>query len=223
MKRQKVSLILNIINVALVLFAALASTFDFNFMQLDNVLVENDSLFQFYTFDSNLLMGIVSLIYVTYLILLINKKIEKMPKVVEILKLVSTTAVGVTFFTVVLILAPFTNVPFYLFFTNSNLIFHLIVPVISMVSLIVFEDMHLKFVESLYSLSTVIVYGIYYTINVFVHMVDGKVDIKYDWYGFAQNGMVGIIISIIAILSLTFGISTLLYFVNKKINEVRIK
>ena len=48
-------------------------------------------------------------------------------------------------------------------------------------------------------------------------MENGKVDFVNDWYGFAQNGTFGIIISILMMFGGTYLICVLLYLLNKKV------
>lgn len=225
MKNNKIALILHIINLAFVLFGVIVMFFNINYMHTPSILEASGvEFFKFYTVDSNILMGIVSMIDIIYLILILKNKVTTFPKYLKILNLVATTAVGVTFFTVVLFLAPFLGVPFYLFFTNGNLVFHLLVPVLSMVIIVLYMDLeNITMIHTLFNVSTVFLYGIFYVITVLTHMVDGKVSYEYDWYGFAQGGPVGIIFSIIIMLSGCYLIGMFLYLLNKKIKKLKEK
>ena len=48
-------------------------------------------------------------------------------------------------------------------------------------------------------------------------MENGKVSTFYDFYYFAQGGIISIIISIIVVFSITFGICYLTYYFNRKL------
>ena len=100
--KLKVSLILNII---IVLFTIIASTMMFTGIKFSNgvePVLETTKLgmFKFFTVDSNLLMGIVSLIFIIYEVWILKNKKEDIPKNICILKLMATTAVALTFFVV---------------------------------------------------------------------------------------------------------------------------
>ena len=70
-------------------------------------LAENSlSVFKYFTFQSNIFMGIVAFIYGYYqLLMLLNKK-DKIPHVLLVFNHVGVTAVGLTFLIVILFLAP---------------------------------------------------------------------------------------------------------------------
>ncbi len=64
-----------------------------------------------------------------------------------------------------------------------------------------------------------VLYAIFYIINVFVHMENWTVPIEYDWYGFAQNGAIGMAVSLVVMLSFTYLISYLTWLLNKKLSK----
>ena len=74
MKRIKVSLIINSIIVILTIIGCIFMFTGFTFMPAEKLLeVSNIEMFKFYTVDSNILMGIVALIYAIYEYLLLYK------------------------------------------------------------------------------------------------------------------------------------------------------
>lgn len=218
MKKQKTSLILNLINIAFILFATLAMMFRFKFMKGEELLVsENINVFKFFTVDSNILLLIVSIIYVIYLILLLKQKIEVIPKWVFILKIIGTVQVGITMVVTVCFLTFITGSKWLSLFMNSNLFFHLLCPTIAFVSLIGFEHDHqTTFKELLFSLIPLGLYSIFYTYNVLSHMENGKVSMEYDFYAFAQGGALTIIISVITIIGLCLLLTEIINIFNKK-------
>lgn len=221
MKRVKISLILNLINVAFILFAIIAMMTGFYFMGDKTALsLEGYSAFQFFTFDSNLLAGIISLIYSIYLILLLKGKIDEIPKVIHIVKYLATVAVSLTMVTVVFYLAPFASSSYFILFTNSNLFFHLISPLLAIITFIWF-DKYMKMGKKVCLLSALptVFYGIYYYIVVLTHMENGVVDVKYDWYTFAQGGVASIIISTLVMIFVTISLGWIIYLFNKMFNK----
>lgn len=61
-----------------------------------------------------------------------------------------------------------------------------------------------------------IAYTIYYAINVFLHIENGVVSNEYDLYGFIDAGVLFSIIIIPLMIIITYLISVVLWFVNKK-------
>lgn len=218
MKRLKISLILNIINVVFVTFATIAMVTGFYFMGDDvSLQLEGFSAFQFFTFDSNLLLGIVSIAFIVYEILILMKKLGKIPHILYLLKYVSTVAVSLTMLTVIVFLSPQAD-NYFILFKNSNLFFHFVCPFIALIVFCIFEkDNDIKFKDTVYGIVPTFLYGIYYTTNVLVHLEGGSVKPKYDWYGFAKGGTIGMILSVIIMLSATYLISVIIYLLNTKV------
>lgn len=204
----KTSLILNIIIFVLVVLGTIFMVTGFRFMGNTQVLASTGfEPLKFYTVDSNLFVGLASLILIIYEYLFLNKKINKIPKFVYILKYIGTVAVSLTFLVTLLYLAPSYGKNFLFLYQNSNLIFHLIVPVLSFISFTCFEKIKLDFKYTFYGVSTMIVYGIYYVINILIHQENGKVALEYDWYGFVKGGVSTIFIVFSLILLFTYLIS----------------
>ena len=61
-----------------------------------------------------------------------------------------------------------------------------------------------------------ILYAVFYLINIVIHMENGKVSPKYDWYWFVQNGVwtASLVIPLVAVI--TYVISLVLWKVNKE-------
>ena len=161
------------------------------------------AMFKLYTVDSNVLMGIVSSIFIYYLV-----KNKEIPRWLYSLKLLGTVGVALTFFTVVFYLAPTTKYGFLSMFLNANLFYHLLVPLLSMITFVCFEKTNTLDIKNVsFGMSSMVLYGIYYLANVFIHMENGHVSYLYDWYFFAQGGVLGCIIVFSIILVITFLIS----------------
>ena len=218
MKKIKVSLILNIIIVLLVIFATIFMFTGFKFMPGGSLLeVSKVEMFKFFTVDSNILMGIVSLIFIIYEKKLLKNKIKEIPKKVYILKLIATSGISLTFITTSFFLAP--TYGFYAMFNNSNLLFHLVVPVLSIITYIFFEKHDNKYKYAILGIIPMFLYSIFYTTNILIHLNNGGLTFKYDFYGFLQGNLNNIYLVIPVIYLISYIISVLLVFGNRKIKK----
>ena len=218
MKKRKIANIINLIIVILVCTGVICMLFGIHFMS-DNIILTASKLemFKFFTVDSNILMGISSLLYIIYNQKVIKKNKKEVPKSIILLKLVATTSVMLTFIVTAFFLAPTSNYSFWLFYQNSNLFFHLIVPLLSLYSFIALEKNNLiQFKETILGIIPVIIYSIFYTSNVLIHTKNKQVSLQYDFYGFLRNGYNTIIYVIPIILLITYLISVILWKLNRK-------
>ncbi len=88
---------------------------------------------EFYTMDSNVLALITSTIFVLFY--------DKRKKIVSDLRFITTCCLTVTFLVVLFILLPMTNFNFkFLFLQNQTMIFHVIAPILSIISYTCFEE-----------------------------------------------------------------------------------
>lgn len=216
MKKHKISLIINIVIVFLVIIASIFMFTGFKFMS-DETLLEasNIEMFKFYTVDSNFLMGIVSLIFIIYESKLIRKKITKIPQSIYILKLIGTSAITLTFVTTAFFLAP--QYGLYAMYNNNNLFFHLIIPLLSIITYVFFEKYDNKYRYAFLGITPMFIYSVYYTSMVLIHLNDGGLTFKYDFYGFLQGDINNIYFVIPTIYLFSYLFSILLIFLNKKI------
>ena len=215
----KVSIIINIIIVIMTIFAAVAMYTGFKFMPGKDLILEatKTDMLKYFTVQSNLFVGIVSLMFaIKQYRILKGKKVELSVKD-YILKLMSTTAVSITFFVVFTYLGPLTPYGLPAMLMNSNLFFHLIIPVLSIINFIVFEKTDkLKLKHVFWGLVPTFLYQIFYTINILIHMENGKVSPVYDWYLFLQKGNWIAIIGVPLFWLLTFLISLFICKLNKE-------
>ena len=160
MNRIKISLILNTIIVVLVTIGTIFMFTGFKFMT-DATLLEASKveMFKFYTVDSNILIGIISLILVIYEIKLLNKKIDKIPNKIYLFKFIGTAGITLTFIVTAIFLAP--QYGLYSMYNNNNLFFHLIVPLLSIISYIVFEKHNNKYKYAYLGILPMFIYSIF--------------------------------------------------------------
>ena len=216
MKRIKVSLILNIIIFILVTFSCISMFLGLRFMNGSKLLESsNFVMFKYFTVDSNILAGIVALILAVYEILLLSKKIDKIPNYVYILKQVGTSAVALTFMVTLFFLSP--QYGFLAMYNNNNLFFHGIIPILCFISYMGLEYHNNKYRYALYGIIPMVIYSIYYIGNVLIHLDNGGLTYQYDFYGFLFGNINNIYFVIPIIYLITYLFSLLIVFINIKI------
>ena len=220
MKKEyvKVSLIMNIIIFALVLLASIIMFTGYKFMEGPAILLESSKLgmFRFFTVDSNIFMGVISFIFIIKDIEFLKGKIKDIDKRYYILKLMSTVAVAITFFVVFTYLGPISKGGIMSMLLNSNLFFHLVIPVLSMLTFTLFEGTYkLELKDIYYGVVPTVLYSIYYLINVLVHIENGKVSPIYDWYWFVQGGLWNAFIVAPLMIVISCFISLILWRLNR--------
>lgn len=212
----KISMLFNLIIICLTIIGTYCMLSGLEFMGHEESLSATKiEMFKFYTVDSNILMGIVSLLFLIYEVQLLRGKREKIPNLVYILKLIGTVGTSLTFLTVVFYLGPISKNGMTSMFLNANLFFHLIIPVLSIITFIFFENTDtLKFKDSFLGASTMIIYAIFYVVNILIHVENGRVSPAYDWYWFVQNGVWTMIIVLPLMIAFTYLISFVLLKIN---------
>ena len=215
MDKLKISFLLNTIILMLVIVFSIFMFAGVKFMA-DNTLLEASwlEMFKFYTVDSNIFMGVVSFIFIIFYIRFIHHKIKEIPRYVYFLKFMGTSGIMLTFIVTALFLVP--QYGFYAMYSNNNLFFHLIIPVISFISYVFFERYDNKYRYAFIGLIPMFLYSIYYISNILIHLEGNKNIYLYDFYGFLQGDISHIYIVIPCIYLFSYVISILLIFLNKK-------
>lgn len=215
-KKQKISFVLNCLIFVFTVFATVSMIIGFEFMTGTKVLSSTSfKAFKYFTVDSNVFAGLVSLLYMIYLCLLQKGKIQKLPKYLNYLKLAATTGVTLTMMVTVFFLAPRTTTTYFAYFMNSNLFMHLITPLLCIITFAFFEPAEFTFKDSLSGTIPMILYAFYYIPNILLHLENGKVLPEYDWYGFLFAGLNTIWIVIPLILLITWLFAICLWCLNK--------
>ena len=139
MSKKKIALIINIIIFILEMFVFIKSIF-----------VDKNLSLAYYTNDSNIIALISSLLFIIFY--------KKDFELVKDIRFVATSCLTVTFLVVIFILCPMYNFNYKLFmFTDNFLILHTIVPILSIISYIAFEERSSK---NYLCLIFTIVYGV---------------------------------------------------------------
>ena len=142
---------------------------------------------KFFTVLSNLLSGLVSLIFAWVLIRQLRG--GKGPsKGLLIAKLAATTAVALTFFIVLLMFVPLTGMA--AMYSGANFWFHGVLPVVAMLEFCLLDKgPALRLRDTLWALLPTALYGIGYYANILINGLGGPWPDTNDFYGFAAWGM----------------------------------
>lgn len=174
-KSRVLSLLTVVFNAALVACEAFSLIWFFFFN-------ENSWMYSLkpYTIQSNILIGVASLVTLVFAIISLVKGRQIAPKAILIIKYVCVSAISVTMITVLVFLGP--TMGYDLMFAGPSLFLHLISPILAIVSFIFFEvDMKIKWRFTWLSMAPVVLYACYYVSMVFA---EGK---SADFYGFAYG------------------------------------
>lgn len=166
---------------------------------------------KYFTTDSNILVGIAALIMLIFNIARFFKPDAVMPRWVSILKYAGTSAVALTFLTVVFFLGPICSIGvgiqgYLRMFEDNILVLHLTTPLLAIFSLIFFEkDNSFKLSDCLIASLPSYIYSIvYFTMVVCLKRWT-------DWYNFTLGGKTFMIpVALVVMYLVTFGVSVLL-------------
>lgn len=222
-KHLLTAIILNSVITIFVLLGFFMALFDVRlFGDLGKLTPNGNNMFSMFTVDSNILLGIFSIPILVYEILVYIHKKESIPLGLYILKFVGTVGTSLTFLTVMFYLSPLLGSDFYRLFLDGNFFYHLVVPVLGIISFIFFEYDHTKinFKFTFVGITPMVIYAVYYCINAFTHMDEnGNIPWEYDVYAFVQKGIGVAIIMIFVMVAFTYLISFLLYLFNNMMNK----
>ena len=215
-----------IINISIIFF----TMFSFFDSFRPDVIIDPDWLgfegihsLRFFTVLSNLFVAITAFIMVVYNIKNLIHDTHEYPDWLLLLKHIATSAVTLTFVTVILLLAPSYAIVGKGYFTlilGNHIYMHVLSPVLAIITYVFFENSYyVKFKKSLLALLPVVLYAILYTTMViFVGKANGGWP---DFYNFTFGGHNFVIpFSIIGMLLVTLGISVILAKLhNKNLNK----
>ena len=155
---------------------------------------------EFYTEDSNLLILVVSSLYLYFAL---AKK--KMPKWLVILKQIATVGLAVTFLVVILILAPMYEFNYgYLLFHNTLLYYHTLCPLLGVVTFLWCDQLgKLPKKISFYGLAFTICYAIVMIVLNLLRIVNGP----YPFLKVYEQSIMMSVVWTIVILGLAYIIS----------------
>ena len=174
----------------------------------------------YYTQDSNIFLGISSLIYVIAACLAIQNRTYVVPLWVQRLKYLSISCIAVTLFVVIFILAPMASSIGgirWLLFSGNMLYQHFLSPVIAIIGFLLFEKYpELAFRTTWIALIPTLIYAsVIYPLNILA-VVDGP-------YPFLQvhNMSVGMsVMWFFVVLALSYLLAFLIWLINRKVRIV---
>ena len=208
MKKEKISMIFNGILFGMVLLATIIMFTGFEFMGTGVPFTATKlSVFKFFTVDSNLLLGISALLLLIQERKAIKNK-TKIPEGYYVLKFAATTSVFLTMMVTACFLAPFTNYRFIDFYLNSNLFFHLLIPLLSIISFLFYDSYKLPFIDTFYGVLPII-----------PHVSHNRVSFDYDFYGFFRGGISTAYYVIPIMLLITYALGYGLWFIHSRIHQ----
>lgn len=217
-RKEKIALTLNIVVFFMVLVGSILC-FGEIFVVKTKVVEHGIRLLKFFTLQSNILAGISSLVYIIFFIIK-RKKQKEIPFAVQILRYISCIDLILTFLVVALFLGFIVEDGYFSLFVNANFFFHFAIPVINFVSFAFFENvLKLKFKHTFLGIIHVVLYAIFYITVVLLHFENGAVSIEYDWYAFAQAGLLIAFVCFFVVLLVSYLTAYLLYRIKKRIDK----
>lgn len=214
---DKKQLVIKIIALLANLFIFVSATFicinaPINGYRFGDIVVPggDPSYFRYFTNLSNLYTGIVSFIIFIYLIKNFKKDFY-LPKWLRIVELSGVTSLMLTFFTVLLFLAPthaMNGNNYFDMYLNDMFFFHFFNPLVALfIFLVLLKGDKLNYKEALFGMIPMVLYAIIYTIFV---LTGGD-----DFYGFTFGGkfyLLPIVIPVMLLVTYLISfLSSLLY------------
>ena len=218
---KKTSIIINAVIFLLTAFATTCMILGINlFSRTEEVrafTAANLEAFKYFTVDSNVLAGITALIY-----LIIEAKGQELSAraatFLHCLRLAAAAGVALTMLVTAFFLIPQFGKDWYILYIDNNFFFHLTIPLLCVIDYIFFEPgaKSLTLKQSVSGIIPMMVYAVFYTINIIIHLGNGEPLKTYDWYGFLGGKLTNAFIAIPAMLLITWGISLAIWGANKK-------
>ena len=212
--RQKTACVLNALIFVLATFSATAMFVGFSFMgHSSQFTAMGFAEFKYFTVDSNVFAGIVSLVTLVYFLCHRKENTVGLPRWLYILKLAATAGVTLTMMVTVFFLAPTSSNGYFSLFLNSNLFMHFLIPVLCIVTFIFFErtpDIPLRL--TLLGTVPMLLYTVFYCTNIMLHLENGIATSRCDWYGFLPSSNIAFMPLVIIFIALvTWGFSLALW------------
>lgn len=169
---------------------------------------------KYFTVDSNLLMGFTSVLLAAYNVLALLGRRSRPSRALSLLAYAAVTGVGITFLTVIVFLAPASAFTLRDLYRDSNLFFHLLVPLLALVDFfLLFPHERLHLLELPLGILPFLLYGVCYCGLVAAHAgADGSIPPAYDWYRFfgGSTSHLALKILLLAVCGALFGLLVLL-------------
>lgn len=185
-------------------------------------------ILKYFTILSNIYVGIGAIIMIPFELMIFLQKEKDIPHWSMLLKYTAVVSVMITFLVTACYLAPIEvskGNSYFSMFEGTNLILHLLVPVLSIIVFFVCEtSLALKFRYTFLGLVPVALYAVFYLVNYASKLfpsvgVDGVE--YYDWYSLIGDGNpLRVILVVLIFIIFTYALSLLAWFVNKSMRHV---
>ncbi len=207
--KQKASLVLDIFIAVMVFYAWACMIFQWG----DNGTISAGGFrnLRYFTVLSNLLMAASSILNIVYTIRARNNTV--VPNWVNRLKLMGACATALTLLVVLLFLWPVYKVPG--LYSGANLWFHLIVPILASVDVILSDTGLISMRDSWLAVLPMLIYGIGYIGNILINGF-GEAPYSNDWYGFLYWGWIPGLVIFGALILFSWGMALLIRFIHNK-------
>lgn len=208
-----------ILNICIVILEAAAIVWMMSGISSGALTASRFFALRYFTVDSNILMGAAALIAAIDQWRVWKGKKEEVSAFTFIAQLTGTVGVTLTMLVTIFFLAPTMGATYgvWSLFANSNFLLHLLNPVLSIVVFLAFEKTNrIARKHTFTAIIPLVVYAIYYTAAALTHVQDGAIMPGYDWYGFFFLGLKSAIVVLPLIIAITYGISFLLWKLNRR-------
>lgn len=166
--------------------------------------------FIYFTNISNIVVGFIALINAVFLLLSAIKNKNCVPTIFSLVKIVAISMTTLTFFTVLFVIGPIDGYPNN--YSGRNFFTHLIVPLLALISYLFLEEkLQIKWIYSLLILVPLVIYSIFYVINVIA------LETWPDIYLINKQGLWYLFL--LAFLAGDFGLGQGLYFSKRLIDK----
>lgn len=206
-----ISVVLNILGFVLTIIGLIVL---FRGVKDDDKLQGNGlNALKYFTIQSNILYGVYAGIFAGAE--LAYGSADALPGVWYIIKYIATVGITLTILTVVFYLAPVVLGAYLPLFQGANLFFHLLIPIVAIVSFCFFEKCaDISLPQVFLGLIPYGLYAVFYAVNALSHAEKGQVSKEYDWYQFLAKGVskagIAMAVMTVAVLAVCFG----LWFIN---------
>lgn len=176
---------------------------------------------KFYTQDSNVLGLLSSILFVAFGILsFVKGQNGEVPVFVTMFRYVASSCMLVTFIVVVTILTPMYGFQYFgwLLFKGSNLWYHTVCPLLSLVTFLCFEPGQIRgFSKTLIALIPTVIYAaVTITLNA-VNLLEGP----YPFLYVHKQPIYMSVFWVVLIVGGAYGLAVLLYFLRKKLHVTK--
>lgn len=218
MKTNKILIVSLIVNISIFLLVLTGTIIMFS-ASSGALTARGFSVFKYFTFQSNIFIAIIALVFAILELLLLKGKIDKMPHVLTVFYFVGTVAVGLTFLVVIAFLSPIYG--FLLMYSGPNLFYHALVPLCALAHFVFLEKNNpIHFKETFLSMVPCFLYGIVYLTCVI--SLNGYGDPNIDFYMFGANGPFIGILAFIIVLGVSYGIGIGIFALNNLLRKNKV-